>query len=158
MPTQLTWNEAVRALKSRSIDGQENPITVYNNVRLDTLGQRYVTIWDYVADPILFVVNRQVWDSWSPQDRDIVRDAALEAARFEIALAREDLLGNGRGTWDDLDARGVKVTRLTPEQRQRFVDATRAVYAKWKSLVGRDLVEKAEAAVKDDGVAIGARK
>ena len=158
VPTQLTWNEAVRALKSRSIDGQENPITVYNNVRLDTLGQRYVTIWDYVADPILFVVSLQAWDSCSPQARGLVRDAALEAARFEIALAREDLLGNGRGTWDDLDARGVKVTRLTPEQRQRFVDATRAVYAKWKSLVGRDLVEKAEAAVKDDGVAIGARK
>lgn len=150
VPTQMTWNEAVRALRARKIDGQENPITIYNNVRLDTLGQRYITVWDYVADPILFVVNRQVWDSWSPQDRDIVREAAMEAARFEVTLAREDLLSTGRGTWEDLEARGVKVTRLTPDQRQRFVDATRHVYTKWKALVGRDLVEKAEAAVKDD--------
>ncbi|QHE92944.1 DctP family TRAP transporter solute-binding subunit [Pandoraea fibrosis] len=150
VPTQMTWNEAIRAIRTRKIDGQENPITIYNNVRLDTLGQRYITVWDYVADPILFVVNRQVWESWSPQDRDIVREAAMEAARFEVTLAREDLLSTGRGTWEDLEARGVKVTRLTPDQRQRFVDSTRAVYTKWKALVGRDLVEKAEAAVKDD--------
>ncbi|AJF00297.1 DctP family TRAP transporter solute-binding subunit [Pandoraea apista] len=150
VPAQMTWNEAMRAIRTRKIDGQENPITIYNNVRLDTLGQRYVTVWDYVADPIVFVVNRQVWDSWSPQDRDIVREAAMEAARFEVTLAREDLLSTGRGTLEDLEARGVKVTRLTPDQRQRFVDATRAVYTKWKTLVGRDLVEKAEAAVKDD--------
>ncbi|EON13499.1 MULTISPECIES: TRAP transporter substrate-binding protein DctP [Pandoraea] len=150
VPTQMTWSEAIRAIRARKIDGQENPLTIYNNVRLDTLGQRYITVWDYVADPIVFVVNRQVWDSWSPQDRDIVRDAAMEAARFEVTLAREDLLNTGRGTWEDLEARGVKVTRLTPEQRQRFAEATRAVYMKWKVLVGRDLVEKAEAAVKDD--------
>ncbi|MBN4665736.1 DctP family TRAP transporter solute-binding subunit [Pandoraea nosoerga] len=150
VPAQMTWNEAFRALRARKIDGQENPITIYNNVRLDTVGQRYITVWDYVADPIVFVVNRQVWDSWSPQDRDIVREAAVEAARFEVTLAREDLLSSGRGMWEDLEARGVKVTRLTPEQRQRFVDATRPVYTKWKALVGRDLVEKAEAAVRDE--------
>lgn len=151
-PTQMTWNDAIRALRSRKIDGQENPMTIYNNVRLDTVGQRYVTVWDYVADPIVFVVNRQVWDSWSAQDRDIVRDAAVEAARFEVTLAREDLLSSGRAMWEDLDSRGVKVVRLTPDQRQRFIDATRPVYQKWKVLVGRDLVEKAEAAVKGDDV------
>ena len=150
VPAQMTWSDAMRALRARKIDGQENPITVFNNVRLDTVGQRFVTVWDYVADPIVFVVNRQVWDSWTQQDRDIVRDAAMEAARFEVTLAREDFLSNGRGMWDDLAARGVKVTRLTPEQRQRFVDATRPVYAKWKALVGRDLVDKAEAAVNGD--------
>jgi tripartite ATP-independent transporter DctP family solute receptor len=149
VPAQMTWNEAIRALRARKIDGQENPITIYNNVKLDTVGQRYITVWDYMADPIVFVVNRQVWDSWTPQDRDVVREAALEAARFEVTLAREDLLSSGRGMWEDLEARGVKVTRLTPEQRQRFVDATRPVYTKWKALVGRDLVEKAEAAVRD---------
>ncbi|AJC16767.1 DctP family TRAP transporter solute-binding subunit [Pandoraea sputorum] len=163
VPTQMTWGEAIRALRARKIDGQENPITIFNNARLDTVGQRYLTVWDYVADPIVFVVNRQVWDSWSPQDRDIVRDAAVEAARFEVALAREDLLSSGQGMWENLESRGVKVTRLTPEQRQRFVDATRPVYVKWKTLVGRDLVEKAEAAVRDESISskapsLGTRK
>lgn len=146
-PTQMSWNDAFRALRTRKVDGQENPLAIYNSARLETLGQRYVTVWDYVADPILFVVNRQVWESWTPQDRELVRDAAIEAARFEVTLAREDLLGAGRDMWDELAGRGVRVTRLTPEQRQQFIDATRPVYAKWKNLVGRDLVEKAEAAV-----------
>lgn len=149
-PQQMTWNEAFRALRARKIDGQENPISIYNNTRLETLGQRYVTVWDYVADPIVFVVNRQVWDSWSAQDREIVREAAVEAARFEVMLAREDMPEAGRALWDSLDSRGVKVTHLTPEQRQRFIDATRPVYNKWKALVGRDLVDKAEAAVNGD--------
>ncbi|GAB3627961.1 C4-dicarboxylate ABC transporter [Pandoraea terrae] len=146
-PTQMNWNDAYRALRMRKVDGQENPIAIFNNTRLDKLGQRYVTIWDYVADPLVFVVNRQVWDSWSVQDRETVREAAVEAARFEVTLARQDLLASSQSMWDDLEGRGVKVTRLTADERQRFIDATRPVYLKWKALVGRDLVDRAETAI-----------
>jgi len=40
----------------------------------------------------------------------------------------------------------VKVTRLTPAERNAFVTATRCVYAQWKGQIGPALVDKAEAA------------
>jgi TRAP-type C4-dicarboxylate transport system substrate-binding protein len=41
----------------------------------------------------------------------------------------------------------VKVARLTPAERDAFINATRRVYAQWKGQIGPDLVNKAEAAV-----------
>ena len=42
----------------------------------------------------------------------------------------------------------MTITRLTPSQRKAFKDATRPVYDKWSVVVGKSLVEKAEAAIK----------
>ena len=38
-----------------------------------------MTLWGYVADPLIFVVNKEVWESWTPEDRKIVKEAAIEA-------------------------------------------------------------------------------
>ncbi|MBU6492025.1 MAG: DctP family TRAP transporter solute-binding subunit [Burkholderiales bacterium] len=143
-PTQMNWSQVLPALKSREIDGQENPISIYCSAKLFNFGQRYVTLWDYMADPLVFVVNRQVWDSWTARDQEIVREAAIDAAHLEVSLERDDTLDSGQTVWQAMAKRGVKVTRLTPAERQRFVDATRPVYLKWKVLIGRDLVTEAE--------------
>ncbi len=45
-------------------------------------------MWGYVADPLVFVVNKEVWESWTPADREIVRQAAIDAGRQQIGIAR----------------------------------------------------------------------
>jgi len=61
-PTQMSWADAVPALSSGAVDGQENPLTVYTVAKLSTAAnQKYLTIWGYVADPLIFVVNKEVW-------------------------------------------------------------------------------------------------
>ena len=111
------------------------------------MGQKYVTVWRYVADPLIFVVNKQVWESWTPQDREIVRQAAIDAGKQEVAIARKGLVEPGQPAWKDVEQYGVKVTYLTPEDRKLFVAATRDVYNKWKNQIGAGLVDKAEKAV-----------
>jgi TRAP-type C4-dicarboxylate transport system substrate-binding protein len=44
-------------------------------------------------------------------------------------------------------ANGATVTSLTAAEREAFVKATRPVYAKWKPVIGADLVNAAEKAV-----------
>ena len=67
-PTQMSWADAVPALSSGAVDGQENPLTVYTVAKLSTAAnQKYLTIWGYVADPLIFVVNKEVWNSWTPR-------------------------------------------------------------------------------------------
>lgn len=44
------------------------------------------------ADPLIFVVNREVWESWTPADREIVKQAAIDAGKQQIAIARKDLV------------------------------------------------------------------
>ena len=35
-------------------------------------------------NPLAFVVNKEVWASWTPADRDAVRAAAIEAGKIEF--------------------------------------------------------------------------
>ena len=146
-PTQMSWADAQPAFASGAVDGQENPLSIFTAAKLQNVGQKYVTMWHYVADPLVFVVNKEVWNSWTPADREAVRQAAVEAGKEEIAIARKGLIEPGQPLLKDIAAMGVTVTELTPQDRDAFVKVTRPVYDKWKPQVGTDLVNMAEKAI-----------
>ncbi len=146
-PTQMSWADAQPAFASGAVDGQENPLTVFTAAKLHTVGQKNVTLWGYVADPLIFVANKEVWESWSKEDQKIVRQAALEAGRYCIELAREGMTGANPPVLKTIEGFGVKVVRLSDAERAAFQKVTRPVYDKWAKQVGPDLVKKAEAAV-----------
>lgn len=148
IPVQMSWENLQTALTNESVDGQENPLAVFNAGRLYALGQNHLTLWAYMADPLIFVVNKQVWANWSEMDRQIVREAAEQAATENIAASRKGLSSNDEGVLKSIEKDGVMITRLTPAQRQAFKDATRPVYDKWAVVIGKDLVKKAEDAVR----------
>ena len=146
-PTQMSWADAQPALASGAVDGQENPMSIFTAAKLQNVGQKYVTMWGYVADPLVFVVNKEVWNSWTPADREIVRQAAIDAGKQEIAIARKGLAEADQPLLKDISAIGVTITQLSPAQREAFVKVTRPVFDKWKNTVGADLVNTAEKAI-----------
>jgi len=146
-PTQMSWADAQPALASGAVDGQENPMSIFTAAKLHTVGQKYVTMWGYVADPLVFVVNKDVWNSWTPADREIVRQAAIDAGKQEITIARKGLAEADQPLLKDIAALGVTVTHLSPAERDAFVKATRPVFDKWKKTIGADLVNTAEKSI-----------
>lgn len=146
-PTQMSWADAQPALASGAVDGQENPLTIFTAAKMHTLGQKYVTLWGYVADPLIFVANKEVWESWTPAERKIVKDAAVEAGQQVIRMARKGLVAPDLSMISQVEKLGVDVVKLTPAEREAFVKATRKVYRKWSKTVGEDLVRKAEKAI-----------
>jgi tripartite ATP-independent transporter DctP family solute receptor len=146
-PTQMSWADAQPALASGAVDGQENPLSIYTGSKLYTVGQKHLTLWNYVADPLIFVVNKEVWQSWSEKDRDIVRQAAVDAAKEEIVIARKGVTRNDRALLDDIAKQGVTITELDQAGHDAFVKVTQPVYDKWKTQIGASLVDKAERAI-----------
>lgn len=146
-PTQMSWADAQPAMASGAVDGQENPIGVYMAAKLQSVGQKHLTMWGYMNDPLIFVVNKDVWASWTPADQAIVKQAALDAAKEEVAIARKGLIEADKPLLKDLAALGVTVTTPNAAEREAFVKATRPVFDKWKSQIGAPLVEKAEKAI-----------
>ena len=146
-PTQMSWADAQPAMASGAVDGQENPIGVYMAAKLQSVGQKHLTMWGYMNDPLIFVVNKDVWSSWTPADQAIVKQAALDAAKEEVAIARKGLVEADKPLLKDLAGLGVTVTTPNAAEREAFVKATRPVYDKWKSQIGAPLVDKAEKAI-----------
>jgi len=146
-PTQMSWADAQPALSTGAVDGQENPLSIYTVAKLHTVGQKYVTMWHYVADPLIFSVNKEVFASFTPEDQKIVREAALEAGKYGIEIARKGITAQDNSTLKEIEALGVEMVSLTPEQLDAFRKVTKPVYEKWKARIGADLVTAAEKAV-----------
>ena len=150
-PTQMSWADAQPALASGAVEGQENPMHIFTAAKLHTLAQKFVTRWGYVADPLIFVVNREVWQSWSPADQEIVRACAVDAGKQEVAIARKGLTKTDTSMIREVEALGVKVTELTPAEKTEFQRVLKPVYDKWAKTIGADLVKIAEDAVAKRG-------
>ena len=146
-PTQMSWADAQPALATGAVDGQENPMAIYTAAKLHTMAQKHVTMWGYVADPLIFVVNKDIWASWTPADQAIVKQAAMDAGKQEIAIARKGLAEADRPLLKDIASHGVTVTQLSSQEREAFVKATRPVYDKWKNQIGASLVTTAEKSI-----------
>ncbi|WP_024538996.1 DctP family TRAP transporter solute-binding subunit [Comamonas badia] len=146
-PTQMSWADAQPAMASGAVDGQENPLSIFTAAKLQNVSQKYLTLWGYIADPLVFVVNKEVWNSWTPADREAVRQAAIEAGQEQIALARKGVVEPDKPLLKQIEGLGVTVTQLTPAEREQFVQATRPVFNKWKGQIGADLVNQAEKSI-----------
>jgi TRAP-type C4-dicarboxylate transport system substrate-binding protein len=139
-PTFMSWADAQPALASGAVDGQENPLEVFLAARIHTLGQKYVTKWNYSNDILLFAIANPVWQSWTPADQKIVRECAQDAAKQQVALVRklfaEDV--------ERVRALGVEVHVPTPAETEAWQIATRRTYARWKVQTQPDLVSRIE--------------
>lgn len=144
-PTQMSWADAKPALTTGAVDGQENPLSVFDVARIDQVGQEHLTLWHYMADPLVFAVNNRVWATFSADDQALLKKAAIDAGQWEIEKSRSEL----DATLAAIKERGVTVTELTPAQRDAFINATQSVYQEWSPRIGEDLVKKAQQAVAD---------
>ena len=139
-PTFMSWADAQPALASGAVDGQENPLEVFLAAKIHTLGQKYVTKWNYSNDILLFAIATPIWQSWSPADQKIVRESAVDAAKQQVALVRklfdEDVQRVG--------ALGVQVHVPTLAEIGAWQIATRRTYAAWKAQIHPGLIGKAE--------------
>lgn len=139
-PTFMSFADAQPALASGAIDGQENPLEVFLAAKIQTLGQKFVTKWNYSNDILLFAIAAPVWASWTPADQKIVREAAVDAAKQQTALVRklfaEDVAKVG--------ALGVAVHVPTAPEMEAWQIAARRPYARYKAQTQPQLVSRIE--------------
>src|SRR5450755_596445 len=143
-PSSMSVADARASLENGQLDGQETSVPAYSASRLYAGPLVHLLLWHAHADVLVFAVNRSVWDAWSETDRELVREAAVDASKQALAMAQR--LAD-EGALAKLAAQGAVVTRLTPAGREAFRDAARAVYNRWTPVIGTDLVEAAEAQI-----------
>lgn len=132
-PTTMTFSEVFTALQQGTIDGQENPLDVtYSSGLTEVLD--YMTMWNYVYDPLILGMNDDLYESLSPEDQKIVQKAADEANTVQKAnnRSRED-------TQLQEMKEVMEVTTLNAEQRDAFEKAMAPVYDKYSSAWGAEL-------------------
>ncbi len=79
-PVPLGMPEVYLALKTGTIDGQENPLSILNAAKLFEVTQQ-VVLTSHMLQPVFFAIAKPVWDKLSADQKKVVADAAGAAAR-----------------------------------------------------------------------------
>jgi tripartite ATP-independent transporter DctP family solute receptor len=146
-PVNMNWGDAQVAFQQGVVDGQENPVVAIEIPVKIWQFHKYATIWRYVIDPLMFTVNNKVLASFTPEDQEIIRQAAIEAGAEQRAIVRKGLIAPDLSALETLRSNGMEVVVLNQQERMAFREKTKPVYDKWVSKVGKDLVAKAEKAI-----------
>ena len=133
-PEVLGFAELYDALKTGKFDAQENPIPVIYNNKLYEV-QKNLAITNHSYDAMLFVINKEVWDELSPEDQQIIYDAAQKAEKEDrdmIKQQTEDYIAK-------LEEAGMKVTYPDLEE---FKEATSSVADSFAGKYDKELLQK----------------
>jgi tripartite ATP-independent transporter DctP family solute receptor len=79
---QVNFSELIPALKQKTVDGQENPIsTIYNNA-LWECEQKYLTLTKHEWESMNLCINNTFWEKLSAAQREAIEKASAEASAF----------------------------------------------------------------------------
>jgi tripartite ATP-independent transporter DctP family solute receptor len=135
-PTSMNFAEVFTALQQGTIDGQENPLPVIMSSKLYEV-QKYISLWNYSYDPLVLGVNKKLFDSLDKDTQKILKDTAVEAMEYERKINREE----NEKLVKELESKGMKVTKLTPEQVKQFQEKVAPIYEQYSSIMGKDLID-----------------
>lgn len=136
-PTPLAFPELYAALEQRAVDGQENPVSVILANRFAEV-QKYLTLTHHQYNPQSVIISRKVWETMSAAERQIVQDAAAEAARYERKISREQ----AASTIEELKKAGMQVTELPPAEQAKLREKMKPVIDKHAATVGEGTVHE----------------
>ena len=127
-PTPMNFNELYLALKTGTVDGQENPLPTIKSGKFHEV-QKYIILTGHIMTPRLVVVNDAFWQKIPATDRKIVEDAL----KTQMAWADAEIQKQEVALLDEFKAAGVTIIQPDVES---FRKATMAVVppkfeAKW---------------------------
>ncbi|TZE82773.1 TRAP transporter substrate-binding protein [Calorimonas adulescens] len=119
----MPMTELFTALQQKTVDGQENPaVTLYTSGWYEV--QPYLAITNHIFGPNIYVINEKFWQSLTPEQQQIISDAAKASADYEINL----FLEQEKDILKTLNEKGIEITYPDLEP---FREASQPVYEKW---------------------------
>lgn len=140
-PTTLNFSEVYLALQAGTIDGQENPLNDIVTRSLQEV-QKFLSISNHVYTPVTFAMNAKKFDSLTDEQKTVLKEAALEAAKEvrEMGEAKDKEL------LEKLKAEGkIAVNEV---DRDAFVKASEPLYSQIGDIAGGDFAKSILAIVK----------
>jgi tripartite ATP-independent transporter DctP family solute receptor len=130
-PVPMPFPEIYNALQQKVIDGQDNPL--YTSVLMKfTEVNKFATVTHHILTECYTIVGKKFWETLTPDQQKIFR----EAADVQIKVNREENAKDLSGAIEKAKGQGVKIEYLTAQERQAFVDASKPIYEKYRSIIG----------------------
>ncbi|MFV0507603.1 MAG: TRAP transporter substrate-binding protein [Bacteroidales bacterium] len=120
IPTPMDYGELYTALQNGGIDGAENnPPSLYTSKHYEVC--KNYTLDEHSTVPDVLIISRHVWIKLSAQEQKWLKEAARYSVPFQRQYWRED----EEKALQELGTAGVKIIKLSEQEKQAFADVTR---------------------------------
>jgi tripartite ATP-independent transporter DctP family solute receptor len=134
-PTPINWPETFMALQQRTVDGQDNPISVIENSKLYEV-QKHLSLTQHLYSPAVFLASPALFAKLGKADQDAFRAAARAgAAAMRKRVAADELSGVR-----NLKQRGMAVVEQI--DKAPFVAALAGSYTDFNQKFGAPNIER----------------
>lgn len=135
-PTPIAWGEVYTALQQGTIDGQGNTFgLLYSAKHHEAL--KYAVDSQHNYSMHILMINKAYFDGLPKDVQDILVEAGKEALQYQRQISAE-LEAKAK---KDFIAAGIKVHELTPEERDKFKEATKGVWTMFPDKIPQDLID-----------------
>lgn len=125
-PIEVVYSEVYSALDQGNVDGAENNWPSYESMKHYKVA-KYYTIDEHIRVPEMQVCSKVIWNMLSEEDRQIIRECALESATYERQLWKE----REESSKKIAVSNGTRIYELSPEEKKRFRDAMSGLYTRY---------------------------
>ena len=132
-PVPLGWSELNIAIRQGFIEGQENGFFLMRSGRLNEI-QKYMTVWNYLYENYLFVMNRKTFDKLEPKTQNLIQEKMREACEW----SRDYLESEELKIRQQFELDGLEIIDLTPEELEVFKEKIRPLREQLKAKYGEE--------------------
>ncbi len=87
-PVAMPWGEVYKALKNKTIDGQENPVGLIYSAKMKDV-QKHLSLTRHVYSPAIIIAGHKLWQTIPRDDQEMMIKTAREVGREERKLGRD---------------------------------------------------------------------
>lgn len=139
-PTAMSFNEVYSALQQGVVDAEENPLGHITSSKFYEV-QKCITLSGHVYSTHMVLANPDFYEGLSDENKALVEDALKEAIDHQQKIIAQEETEQVQFLADQ----GMKVTRLTDEQRGEFQKITAPVRETYLKKADPVLVEALQA-------------
>jgi len=127
----MPFPELYSALEQKAVDGQENPFISVEVTKFYEI-QKHASTTRHAYSPLLVLMSKKFWDQLSADERKVLTDAANEVKGYERQVSRE----LDAKALDTLKSRGMVITDVSAQERERMRDKLKPVIDKHRQTTG----------------------
>ena len=139
----MPFPEVYSALETGVVDGQENPLATILASKFYEV-QDHAVLSNHIYSVWALLMSKKFWDKLSPDEQQLIGEAAKEATAFERATIR----AYAAEALDKLKSEGMEVTTLPDPEMAKLQQMTEPVRAQFKQQFGAAEAEEMMAALK----------
>lgn len=136
-PVPLGFSEVYTSLQQGVIDGWETPPLAIILGRYYEV-QKYYSLTKHFYDPSPVYISEKTWDKLTPEQQQILKEAAIEARDYMrdlISQQEEEAI-------EQIKANGMEVIEISDKDFDAFKNATKDVYKEFEDEIGKEFLDK----------------